>query len=288
MRGQIYIVAVAALLFGVVPNGNAQQQPQTQRTAQTTEATPATITRDQADAILNELREIRRLLETNGRPGAAPARPPQRPQTVRMAVSAGWYSLGREDAPVTLVEFLDYQCPYCRRFHAESFPELRKRYIDAGKLRFVARDLPLSFHANALSAAQAVRCAGEQGKFWELRESLILHSNDLTLDSILRYAEQAGIDAARLRTCVETEKYKATVQSDADEAAALSLSGTPSFVLARTTPQELSGDVIVGAVPLSVFDAAIKKLLDNPAPKTPATDPGAENRRPDPARRLRQ
>src|SRR5512146_1268003 len=122
---------------------------------------PATITREQADAILNELRQIRRLLEVNGRPAASPrpAQPPA-PRNIRMAVTAGWQVMGRADAPVTLVEFMDYQCPYCRRFHTDTFAELKKQYIDTGKLRFVSRDLPLSFHANALTAAQAVRCAG--------------------------------------------------------------------------------------------------------------------------------
>ena len=73
------------------------------------------------------------------------------------------YFLGREDAPLTLIEFTDYECPFCGRFHADAFVDLKKNYIDTGKVRFVSRDLPLSFHSNALGAAEGARCAGEQG-----------------------------------------------------------------------------------------------------------------------------
>ena len=71
---------------------------------------------------------------------------------------------------MTIVEYTDYQCPFCQRFHVAAFPELKRNYIDTGKVRFFSKDLPLDFHANAMRAAQAGRCAGEQGKFWELRD----------------------------------------------------------------------------------------------------------------------
>jgi len=268
--------AVVLFLFSFV-YGSAQQPAQTQPAPENKGTAPATITREQADAILNELRLIRRLLETNGRPTTAAApRPTPRPQAARLPVASGWHAIGRDDAPLTLVEFMDYQCPYCRRFHTDSFAELKKQYIDTGKLRFVVRDLPLAFHPNALPAAEAVRCAGEQGKFWEMREALMLNSNDLSPDSISRYAKDTGVDADRLRGCVQREKYKAEIQKDASAAAAASLSGTPSFVLARTAPEELNGEVIIGAVPFAVFDAAIKRLLATPAALTPSAEIGGK------------
>jgi len=77
-----------------------------------------------------------------------------------MKVGDGWYAIGRDDAPVTLVEFSDYQCPFCRKFQTDGFVQLKKNYIDTGKVRFVSRDLPLDFHDNAPRAAEAARCAG--------------------------------------------------------------------------------------------------------------------------------
>ena len=84
--------------------------------------------------------------------------------------------LGRADAPVTLVEFTDLECPYCRAFHVGAFERLKREYIDTGKVRFVSRDFPLDFHPNARPAALAVRCAGEQGKFWEMRHAVTLNA----------------------------------------------------------------------------------------------------------------
>ena len=83
------------------------------------------------------------------------------------------------------MEFTDYQCPYCQRFHVASFPELKRAYIDTGKVRFFSKDLPLDMHANAMRAAQAGRCAGEQGKFWELRDVMGMNPDKLDIDHIL-------------------------------------------------------------------------------------------------------
>src|SRR5262245_10109126 len=148
----LHAVAVAVLIFGDV----AHAEPQDAHPF-----TAAPITREQADAMLAELRAIHQLLDRQAPPVMRPSPPAP---TVRMAVAQGWYALGRDDAPLTIVEFSDYQCPYCRRFHLETFPELKKNYVDTGKVRFVSRDLPLDFHPNALRAAEAARCAGDQKK----------------------------------------------------------------------------------------------------------------------------
>ena len=125
-----------------------------------------TITRQQADDILNELRQIRQLLE---RQGATAAEEPPAPITAKLNL-AGMNMLGSKNAPLTMVEFTDYQCPFCQRFHTTVFNDLKKNYVDTGKLRFYSRDLPLDFHSNALRAAQAARCAADQGQFWTLRD----------------------------------------------------------------------------------------------------------------------
>jgi protein-disulfide isomerase len=103
-------------------------------------------------------------LGVGGDPASAGRDP--RPDEVRLALQPDELALGRAGAPLTMVEFTDYQCPYCRRFQAEVWPQLKREYIDTGKLRYIARDLPLQFHASAAPAAEAAHCAGEQGKFW--------------------------------------------------------------------------------------------------------------------------
>jgi Trk K+ transport system NAD-binding subunit len=135
------------------------------------------ITRQQAEDILKELRQIRQLLE---RPPVA-ARGPQEEAPARAKISdlTGVSMLGSKNAPLTIVEFTDYQCPFCQRFHVTAFPELKKAYIDTGKVRFFSKDMPLDFHPNAMRAAMAARCAGEQNKFWELRDTMGANPNSL-------------------------------------------------------------------------------------------------------------
>jgi protein-disulfide isomerase len=233
-----------------------------------------TITSEQADTIISELKQIRQLLEKQqiqlarliaSQPADAP------PQKVQMNVSNGWYSIGRTDAPVTLVEFADYQCPYCKRFHTSAYRELKKNYIDAGKVRFVSRDLPLEFHPLAWKAAEAVRCAGDQGKYWELRDALYANSAPPSDDVIKKASESLSLDFTAFQTCLSTEKHKSDVQRDAADAAALRLNGTPSFVLGKTANDRIDGVVLAGALPFASFDAAIQQLLKaaSPAPNGP-------------------
>jgi protein-disulfide isomerase len=224
------------------------------------------ITKEQADAIVGELKQIRQLLEKQQvqlaramvpQPAAAPA-PPEK---VQMSLGSRWYSIGRADAPVTLVEFADYQCPFCKRFHTDAYAELKKNYIDTGKVRFVSRDLPLEFHPFALKAAEAARCAGDQNKYWELRDALYANAAPPSEDVIKKAAESLSLDAKGFQACLDSDKYKDDVQKDASEAAKLQISGTPTFVLAKSAKDKLDGVRIVGAQPYASFDAAIQQML---------------------------
>jgi protein-disulfide isomerase len=219
------------------------------------------ITQQQADAILDELRSIHQLL-ANQQSKSAPilaAKPAA--SKVKMSIANGWYSLGRSDAAVTMVEFSDYQCPFCRRFQTETFEELKKNYIDTGKVRFISRDLPLEFHANALKAAGAVRCAGEQGKYWKMRDLLIMNSKDLTPDAIRHYGDTLSLEPASFGQCVESEKYKAEIQNDMADAASLQISGTPTFVVGKESAGILKGGLLVGAQPYSTFESVIQQEM---------------------------
>jgi protein-disulfide isomerase len=227
---------------------------------------PEGITKDQADAILNELSQIRQLLARQQTAAAQASRPAANAPSdkVKMSVGTGWYALGRDDAPVTVVEFTDYQCPFCRHFQTDSFAQLKKDYIDTGKVRFVSRDLPLEFHPNAPAAALAARCAGDQHKFWEMHDAMMLDTKaDLGPESILKYARQTSLDMTAFGGCLKDKKYTSAIQKDTADAGTLGISGTPSFVVGKTAKEEIAGVRIVGAVPYTVFDSTIKDLLSS-------------------------
>jgi protein-disulfide isomerase len=168
---------------------------------------------------------------------------------------------GSAAAPLTMVEFTDYQCPYCRRFQAQVWPRLRHDYVDTGKLRFVVRDLPLSFHAGAKPAAEAAHCAGEQGRFWPMHDALLGKDSDLSAHGIEQHARTLGLDLQRFDACVTAGKYAATIERNAAQADALGLRGTPAFVIGRVQHGELTGWPVEGALPYEDFDALLRQLL---------------------------
>ena len=215
------------------------------------------ITRQQADQILDELRQIRQLLE---RQQAQAPRPQEEQATKAKLNLAGFAMLGVKEAPLTIVEFTDYQCPFCQRFHTTSFVELKKNYIDTGKARFYSRDLPLDFHPNAMRAAQAARCASEQGQFWQLRDVMGANPNKLDMESLVAFAADLKMDVNAFRACVESEKYKNAVQTDVMEAMKVGASGTPTFVIGKSTPDGVDGELVVGAQPYPMFDQKLKDL----------------------------
>jgi protein-disulfide isomerase len=217
-----------------------------------------TITREQADTLIKEIRELRRAIDSLRAPRQA-ERPPD--EKVRVDVS-GVPVLGRADAPVTLVEFTDLECPFCRSFHVGTFERLKREYIDTGKVRFITRDFPLDFHPNARPAALAVRCAGEQGKFWEMRHGVTLAAAALSSEVYDRLGRELGLDSGRFSACIAADRYRADIDRDVAAALKAGVSGTPTFVLGATTPgSDVEGQRIVGALPFPVFEAQIKALL---------------------------
>jgi len=216
------------------------------------------MTRQQGDQILQELRQIRQLLEKQGRqPESAREEPPTKAKITDLS---GVAMLGSKSAPLTIVEYTDYQCPFCQRFHVASFPELKRNYIDTGKVRFFSKDLPLDMHANAMRAAQSARCAAEQGKFWELRDVMGMNPDKLDLDHIVGFAENLKLDTKAFRACVESGKYKDAVQTDVLEAMKLGANGTPTFIVGKSIENGVDGDLVVGAMPYQVFDEKLKAL----------------------------
>lgn len=217
------------------------------------------ITREQGDAILTELREIRQLL-AKPQPQPAPSAAPAAAQTVTIKADAK-YVLGKSDAPLTLIEFTDYQCPFCERFETNTLPEIKKKFIDTGRLRLVLRDLPLDMHPFALPAAQSVRCAGDQGRFWDMKQLVFRNQSRLDTAALAGYAKELGLDADAFQSCMASGKHVADIKEDARYAQSLGISGTPSFVLAKTSDGAMVGQMIVGAQSFSFFETAINSLL---------------------------
>ncbi len=214
------------------------------------------ITRQQADQILDELRQIRQLLEKQAAAKQGPAEPTR--ATLNLE---GTQMLGSKDAPVTMVEFTDYQCPFCRQFHLTVFNDLKKNFIDTGKVRFYSRDLPLdALHPNATRAAQAARCAADQGQFWALRNLMGSNPDKLDLDHLAGFATDLKMDTLAFRNCVESGKYKSAVEADVAEATKIGAQATPTFVIGKSTAQGVDGELVVGALPYAQFEQKINKL----------------------------
>ena len=180
------------------------------------------------------------------------------PEYVRYDVeSDGSYAVGPEDAPITIIEFSDYQCPFCRRWHQEVYQPLLAAY--PGKIKLVYRHLPLtSIHPDAFPAAEASMCAGEQNAFWQYHEKLFA-GDQLGSAAYTQYAQELGLDMTTFEACINEHKYQQVVQADSDFAINLGVRSTPTFFI--------NGLAVVGAQPLDVFKQVIDKELAGEIPK---------------------
>jgi protein-disulfide isomerase len=161
------------------------------------------------------------------------------------------YAFGPEDAPITIVEFGDFQCPFCRRWHAEVYQPLLASY--PGQIRMVYRHLPLtSIHPDAFAAAEAAMCAGEQDAFWQYNEKLF-SSETLGTAVYAQYAQELNLDMTAFEACMTEHRYQQAIQKDSDFAVDLGIRSTPTFFI--------NGLAIVGAQPLNVFQQVIDKEL---------------------------
>jgi protein-disulfide isomerase len=172
--------------------------------------------------------------------------------------------LGRADAPVSIIEFSDLQCPFCARFALDTFPQIRRNYIDTGKVRYAAKDFPLPFHVFAVPAAVAVRCAGEQGKFWEYREALFARQAELPSQPYDALAGELKLDLPRFTTCRGDGKAQAAIREEVEAARASGISGTPTFAIGRLVNGQFQGETFSGAEPYEKFAARIESQLAAP------------------------
>lgn len=169
--------------------------------------------------------------------------------------------LGDKNAKVTIVEFSDLQCPFCKSFVDETFPELKEKYIDTGKVKLTFRHYPLnSIHPNAQKAGEASECANEQGKFWEYHDKLFAtqeswspYAETELISAFVTYAGDLGLDTAQFQTCLDTDKYKQAVIDDTNAGNKAQVDGTPAFFI--------NGQRVTGAQPFSSFETIIEEQL---------------------------
>ena len=168
--------------------------------------------------------------------------------------------IGNEKAKVTVVEFSDFQCPFCRSFWSGAYQQIKKEYIDTGKIKFVYRDYPLPFHPASQVSAEASECAHEQGKFWEMHDKIFGEQAKQGTGTVTygtpelkKWASQIGLNSAQFNQCLDSRKYKSEVEKDLADGSAYGVSGTPTLFI--------NGQIIVGAQPFSAFKAVIDKEL---------------------------
>jgi len=161
-------------------------------------------------------------------------------------------ALGPEDAPVLIVEFSDYQCPFCARVASETLPQILEAY--EGKIRLVFRDYPLtSIHSNAQKAAEAAECADDQGQFWAYHDILFQNQQALDVDSLKGYARQLGLDTGAFNECLDSGRYTSEVQNDLAQGQSYGVTATPTFFI--------NGRLLRGAQPFSDFEVMIEEEL---------------------------
>jgi len=177
----------------------------------------------------------------------------------------GAHARGADDAVVTLVEFSDYECPFCVRHFQQTMPELEARYIKTGKIRYVFRDFPVDqLHPEAIRAHEAAQCAGEQGKYWDLHTRLFSAAGTHTAPLLEQRATEAGLDLPAYRTCVASGRTTSVVRANAELAIELGANGTPAFFVGirdLATNQMKVAQEISGAQPFSVFAQVIEAAL---------------------------
>lgn len=224
------------------------------------------------EEVLKQLSEVRQELkvlqdEIRGlkdqvaqKPAAAPAR------------NAGGGSLdiegapfmGDSDAEIAVIEFSDYQCPYCRRHFDQTLPKIESEYIDTGKVKYVMKQFPLGFHAKAKGASVAALCVDKlkPGSYWKAHESMFDGTTSLSNASYLSLAETLGLNQAKFESCLSDQKMANIVDQDMRDGESVGISGTPAFLIGKVVDGKIvNGQLVTGARPFSSFSSVIDKLL---------------------------
>jgi protein-disulfide isomerase len=215
--------------------------------------------KDGQDQIRKELQDIKRLLLARE---AAPARPAP-PERVNIGALP---TRGNQNARIVVVEFSDFQCPFCGRFYRDALPQIDENYIKTGKIKYAFGHVPLEqLHPNAFKAAEAAECAGEQGKFWQMHDRLFANQGLLAPAALNAHAKALELDLTKFSQCLDTGRSAATVRKNLAQAEEIGVDGTPTFVVglvdAKSDGNMKVLSIISGAQPFSVFKTVIDKAL---------------------------
>jgi protein-disulfide isomerase len=220
-------------------------------------------------AVQQELIEIKRMLgaiQETDRQGESARRPPAEPPLPMAMEIAGSPFLGQEDAPVVLIEFTDYQCPFCRRHFEQTQQQLLKSFVDTGKLKYVLKEFPLQkLHPLAPRTAMAAQCAGDQQQYWSMHALLFQNQTSVGMDDLKAFADSLDLDSERFMNCMEEGRFAERIRADFDLGVSAGVRGTPFFYLGRV--DETAPDVVTverylyGAQPYETFQQVIEGFL---------------------------
>jgi len=191
--------------------------------------------------------------------------PPQTIQPIRVSLDDDPLK-GNPSAEITIVEFSDFQCPFCARFHATTLPQIEQNYLSTGKVNFVYRDFPIqSIHPNALPAALAAECADDQGKFWEYHDKLFQNQRSWQglgiqtgINTFKEYAQELGLNLEEFNSCLDSRKYAQEINDDLQDGRDYGVTGTPGFFVGN---EKIGFIKIIGAQPYSVFQNVLNGQL---------------------------
>ncbi|MGL5906577.1 MAG: DsbA family protein [Shewanella sp.] len=258
-----------ALLLGL-----SQSACQPQKLEQGQASTASTESQAQLDAIKAELSQIKiELKQVSSQVeeihtiATASTRPTTRklPNLSEQELSLHTPSLGDPQAQLAIVEFSDFQCPYCKRFLDTTFSQLKQTYIDSGKVQYLVKNFPLTFHANAEPAAIAAYCAGEQGAYWPMRDKLFANMTVLNDGLYTQLANELKLDMKQFNHCQTAVETKAQIAADRALGSKLGVQGTPSFVIGTLKDKQLlAPELLVGAQDFNAFSAVITSIQSKP------------------------
>ena len=235
-------------------NENADEQvkePAAEPTAVETTAVEATAAQPTA------IPEREMVVETAEEPAADEPVPSDGPTPVTVRLDDAAIRIGDPDAPVTIIEYTDYQCPFCQRHVLQTMPAITSELIDTGRVQYVIKDFPLdSLHADARIAAAAARCAADQDSYLPMHDVIFTKQStwsgatpDGAIAIMTRFAEEIGLDTAVFTDCLQSGKYDDIVQQNLEEGAGFGVTGTPAFFI--------NGYPVTGAQPFELFDYAV-------------------------------
>lgn len=227
-------------------------------------------TRSEVDALRKDVEALKAtqaqlIKRVGGVDGAPQQQPPQAKPLPATIDLTGTEIMGAKTASVVLVEFSDYECPFCIRHFTQTMPQIQAAYVQTGKIRYAFRDFPIADnHPEAIRAHVAARCAAEQGRFWEMHTRLFTKAGSHQPADLLARAREAGLNTGAFSACVAADKYSDVVRQATADAIALGGNGTPYFLVGRMEPGSMQFrpmQPMSGALPFAQFQQAIETVL---------------------------